>query len=260
MRVKQIWTPPETGGRSRYSMYTLGGIAAITVLSVLLVTCGVFLSAALDLPRESFFLALVCGVTALAVFLALKIGGRSARGTAVILLTEDDRLFFWDTRSVSHYRRGVWGYAAGVLETHRHLRTITGHPFVPTGAEEILNVKHIREHRSYYIICCRTCRPHRGAAERICFLAKGLAGEEPLLRQLERRQSWENTLEAAGSHALLGGLISGAVLALLFALCLLSHPALGKLPQVIYFPCLGATFLAFFFLAYFTLRLHRGNH
>lgn len=54
MRVKQIWTPPETGGRSRYSMYTLGGIAAITVLSVLLVTCGVFLSAALDLPRESF--------------------------------------------------------------------------------------------------------------------------------------------------------------------------------------------------------------
>ena len=94
MRVKQIWTPPETGGRSRYSMYTLGGIAAITVLSVLLVTCGVFLSAALDLPRESFFLALVCGVTALAVFLALKIGGRSARGTAVFLLTEDDRLFF----------------------------------------------------------------------------------------------------------------------------------------------------------------------
>ena len=91
------------------------------------------------------------------------------------------------------------------------------------------------------------------------FSGKRLAGEDLCCVQLERRQSWENTLEAAGSHALLGGLISGAVLALLFALCLLSHPALGKLPQVIYF-LPGSDFLAFFFWPILLSDLHRGNH
>ena len=43
------------------------------------------------------------------------------------------------------------------------------------------------------------------------------------------------------------------------ALCALSHPAVGRLPGGIYFPCLGAAFLTAFFLTYFIIRHRRGE-
>ena len=74
MELKKVWMVPDTAGKSRYSLRVLGGIAGITALAVALIGAGVWLTFALELPREGFSLFLVCAVTALMVALARKTG------------------------------------------------------------------------------------------------------------------------------------------------------------------------------------------
>ena len=83
--------------------------------------------------------------------------------------------------------------------------------------------------------------------------------EELLLRQLERRKSWAGALEAAENRNPFRILASALALLLFAALCVLSHPALGLLPQAIYFPCLGAAFLSLYALVWFILRQRLGE-
>ena len=259
MVLKKVWMSPDTGRKSRYGLYTLGGILTIAVLMVALVVGGVFLSFWLDLPREAFAMALVCGVTALAVALALKLGWRSVGDATVFFLTDDDRLFAVDARARSVHGQGVLNYAAGALETQAFLRALAAQPHVPGFADEIRHVSGIKETGTYYAIRCQVCRCDHRTALRTYFLVKGNEDEELLLRHLERRQVRDGSPELRESRTPLFILISVLVLAAFLVLCTLSHPALGVLPQSIYFPCLGAAFLTLFLVAYFIIRQRRGE-
>ena len=83
--------------------------------------------------------------------------------------------------------------------------------------------------------------------------------EELLLRQLERRKIWAGALELAENRNPRFILLSALACAGFSALCVLSHPALARLPQEIYFPCLGAAFLSLGCLVYFVIRQRRGE-
>ena len=85
------------------------------------------------------------------------------------------------------------------------------------------------------------------------------ACEELLLRQLERRKSWAGALELAENRNPRFILLSALACAGFSALCVLSHPALARLPREIYFPCLGAAFLSLGCLVYFVIRQRRGE-
>ncbi|MFR3792868.1 MAG: hypothetical protein ACLTWO_13265 [Blautia massiliensis (ex Durand et al. 2017)] len=80
-----------------------------------------------------------------------------------------------------------------------------------------------------------------------------------LLRELERREGWENTLEPAADRSLSGLAVSLLVCVGLAAVCVLSHPAVARLPDGLYFPCLGAAFVAFCVTVGFAVRRHRGE-
>lgn len=259
MELKQVWMSADTARKSRFGLRTLGGIAAIAALMLLLIGGGLTLSFALDLPREVVSLLLVCAVTALAVTLAVRLGWRSVQDATVFFLTEDDRLFVLDARMLSRLGRGVLGYAAGAMETQELLRELARRPRLPAEADEIRKVAGIRENGAYHAVRCQVRRPGCRTVPRTYFLVKGIPDEEALLRQLERRQSWETALEPADSKSLLRILVSTLVLAVFTALCVLSHPAVGKLPQSIYFPCLGAAFLTVCFLVTFIVLHRRGQ-
>ena len=259
MEIRTIWMSPDTARKSRWGLRTLGGIAGIAALMGLLIIGGTLLAFALDLPREAFSLLLVCAVTALAAARALKLGWRSVGDATVFFLTRDDRLYVMDARTVSRWGRGIPGYISGALETQRSLRALADASRVPDGADEILQVSGIRENRGYYAIRCRVRRASRQTVPHTCFLVKGYADQDALLQQLERRQRWDGPPEPAGSRDLLGILISALVLTAFAALCVLSHPAVDRLPRSIYFPCLGAAFLTAFFLTYFIIRHRRGE-
>ena len=259
MRVKMVWMSPDTARGSRFGLHTLGGILGIAALALVLTAGGIWLSFHWALPRKTVSLLLVCAVTALGVALALRLGRRTAGDAAVFLLTEDDRLFWADARALFGPSGNGLDYAADAMRTQAFLRRLAARPFVPAAAEEILQVERLRENSGYYALRCRVRRSGGAPAISTRLLVKGMENEEQLLRQLERRQRLNGGPELAEDRSLLGILVSALALAACAALCVLSHPAVGRLPQAAYFPCLGAAFLAVFPLAYCLLRRRRGE-
>lgn len=259
MKLKKVWMSEDTGKKSHYGVRTIGGVLGIAVLMVLLILGGVLLTFYLELPREVTSLGLVCAVTFLAVILALRLGRSTLRDATVFFLTQDDRLYAMDARLLIPQGRSLTGQMEGAARIQDYLRRLSQSPHIPAGATEILKVERLKENASHYAIVCQARHPNRNITLFTCFVVKGLPDEDLLLRELERRQSWQSDLEPAANHNPLGILVSGLVLAGFAALCVLSHPAVGRLPQAIYFPCLGAAFLSVFFLVYFIMRQRRGE-
>lgn len=258
MQFKKIWISPDTGKKSRYAWQVLGGILAIVTLMMLLIGGGVALSFQLGAVQKVFDFALCMGVTGLAVWLALRVGWRSVGQATVFFLAEDDKLYVVDARMLSDHGHGLMGYVAGAAQTQAFLRRLSEKPFLPAEADEIAKVGRIRENRAYYAIRCWVRRPGRRAAKHTYFLVKGYEDEQALLHQLERRKNREITQDTENRNGLFL-FISTWLLIGFGILCVLSHPAFGKLPQGIYFPCLGAAFVAFYFFVYFLIRIRRGE-
>lgn len=247
-KLKMVWMAAEPARKSRYGLRTLGGIYGIAALLLVIVVGGVFLSFALGLPRELSASVLVIAAAALGVWLAVRLGRRTAGNAAVFFLTEDDRLFALDARSLFGHAHGLPGYAAGTMKTQRFLRRLAQRPFLPAGAEEVRRVERVREHGGVCAVRCAVRRPNGQFARRVCFFPVSIGNREALLRELERRASAEGPeLAAPKGGALL--VVSAALLFVFLLLCVLSHPAVGALPQAAYFPCLAAAFASIVALA-----------
>ena len=259
MTVKQIWMSPDTGKKSRFARRTLGAIAGIAALMLLLVCGGTALMFALHLPRAPFLLALCLGVTLLAIWLAVFAGRRAVHDAALFFLTEDGRLFTLDARSLTQIGGTALSYALGTIQVQAFLRLFAENPFLPASADEILHVTRIRDNRSHYAIVCQVRRPNGHTVRKTLLLIKGLEEEQMLLRQLECRMGWEGTLESPENRKPLCILLSVLICAVCTALCVLSHPAVAQLPRQLYFPCLGVAFAALCTAICCAVRQHRGE-
>ena len=80
-----------------------------------------------------------------------------------------------------------------------------------------------------------------------------------LLRELERRKTWENAWEPDGNWNLLYILLGGLAFAACVTMCVLSHPAVAVMSGELYFPCMGASLAAFCVFLYFIIRQRRGE-
>ena len=257
--IAHIWMSPDTGRRSRYGARTLGGIAGIVVLAMLLVCGGTVVSLRMSWPVELTALVLCLGVTALAVLLAARLGRRAVWDATVFFLTEEDRLFVMDVRQLVDHGRDALSYAAAAAEVQRLLRRVAESPCLPPGADEIRKVERIQERRTQFVLVCQVLRPNRRVIRRTCFLGKGMEDQELLLRQLERREHWSGSLELAENRKPLYILLSLLACSGFSLLCALSHPAVALLPQSVYFPCLGAAFAALCCTVWFVIRQLRGE-
>ena len=251
-----LWTSPDTAKKSRYASRTLGGILGIAALMLFLCLLGVALIFRLNLSQAWASVILCALLTAMAAFLALRLGRRSLQDATVFLLDDRDRLFALDARREAGYHSGALGGAETALDVQEALREFRETGALPGSAEEIRKVISLRENRRGYVLRCRVRHGDGSAGESTYFLIKGYEAEETLLRQLERRQLPE---KERSRGVLTGLLLSLVVLAAILVLCVLSHPAVGELPQSIYFPCLGAALLSIFFVSYFAIRRHRGE-
>lgn len=257
--VVKVWMSPETGSKSRYGLRMFGGILGIMGLVLLLIGGGTVLMMSRGWPREPVSVAMCFGGTALAVWLAVRLGRRSAQDAMIFFQMEGDRLFVVDARRLVDHGRTILDYAGAAAEVQQFLRRLAKQPYLPAGADEIRNVESLKENRNSYALICRIRHPNGRMVRRTYCLIKGYEDEELLLRQLERRKSWENALEPAEHrrpfYILLSALFCGGFV----VLCVLSHPAVAKLSQNLYFPCLGAAFLSLGCLVYFAIRQHRGE-
>lgn len=259
MELKKVWMSPETEKKSRYGYRTVGGILGIVLLVTALLFAGTFLSLSLGLPQQSFSMILVLFGTAIGIVLAARLGRQGMQDAMIFFLTENDRLWIMDARGLSYHGRGFWGFALGAMETQAFLRIQGQQPFLPNGADEILRVLNIKENSSHYAVRCQLRHPNKRMIRHTYFLVKGIQDEEMLLQELERRKTWENTLEPTENRNPLYILLSGLVFAACVTMCVLSHPAVARMSGEIYFPCMGASLVALYFLLYFIVRQRRGE-
>lgn len=259
MNIKKIWMSPDMGNKHPYAVRVLGGIIGIIALMLLLIWGGTILSFQMSGNREMFLALLCLGGTALTVCLALRLGWRTIQDATVFFLTWDDRLYAMDARALSYHGDGVLGYAAGTVETQKFLRHMAEKPFIPAGADEVLKVERMKENRAHFAIVCQVRHPNRQVVRRTYFLVKGYTDEKQLLSQLELRKSWKNGREPTDDRATFRMLLSALVSTGFTALCVLSHPAMARLPQEIYFPCLGIALMTFCVAVYFAILRRRGE-
>ena len=104
---------------------------------VIIIGAGVWLTFALELPREGFSLFLVCAVTALMVALALRVGWRSVGDATVFFLTREDRLYVMDVRDLFPRGHHMINYVAGTVKVQEYLRALAREPRLPAQAEEV---------------------------------------------------------------------------------------------------------------------------
>ena len=243
MELKKVWMSPDTKKKSKYGYRAVGGILGIVLLMVLLLCGGTLLSLSLGINKKAFSLILLTAVSALGIF----------------FLTENDRLWVMDARGLSNHGNGFLGFAVGTMETQAFLRRQGRQPFIPNRADEILKVLNIKENRSHYAVRCQVRHPDTHVTRFTYLLIKGNPDEDMLLRELERRKTWENALEPAGNWNLLYILLGGLALAACVTMCVLSHPAVAVMSGELYFPCMGASLAAFCVFLYFIIRQRRGE-
>lgn len=126
----------------------------------------------------------------------------------------------------------------------------------PAGADEVRSVERLKEHRTCYTLVCRVRPPGRAMVRRTYFVGKDMEHLESLLRQMERRERGVS-LELEENRTPFAIVVSILVCCGFSGPCVLSHPAMAKLPQAIYFPCLGIAFLALCCAVWFGIRQRR---
>ena len=160
MEFKKVWMSPETGKRSQYGYRTVGGILGIVLLMTLLLFGGTFLSLSMGIEQKGFSLLLLLAVSGLGIGLAILMSRRSIQDATIFFLTEDDRLWVMDARSLSNHGEGFLGFAIGAMETQAFLRKQGSRPFLSNRADEIGKVLNIKENRSHYAVRCQVRPPY----------------------------------------------------------------------------------------------------
>ncbi len=191
MPLKKIWISKGPGEKNRYALSTLGGILGILALLMVLIVGGTFLTLYLSLPKEASLGTLCIGAVVLGVVLALGAGRRSLRESLVFFLTQDDRLYMLDSRTLASYRRGVLGFTSMTLDTQKALDRLAASPTLPPQALEILTVKKIREYSDFSRVSCLIRRPTGETGRWEFCLPSGYPDEDLLRFQLERRQGFD---------------------------------------------------------------------
>ena len=255
----KIWMYSGGDRKNRYGTRTLGLVAGIVLLTMAVATVGVVLLMEMHAIKPVGLLFLCFGTTVLAVGLAAALGRRSLKECMAFLLDDKDRFFAVDVRTMASYRRGALGSASMLYDVQRQLSILQQQSALPSKAMEIVQVSTIQENARCYVLRCLV-RDFRGYGRaRTFFLVKGLEDEDWLLQELERRRGWaspDNLPESPQPRRILLCLVGLVVCA---TLCIFSHPAVGHLPQGIYFPCLGLAFVLLVGCTYFVVKYRRGE-
>ena len=252
----KVWISPQKGNHYGFAM--IGGVLSIVFLALLLTGIGILAIFAFQLPKEISSLLLCLGITGMLVALALKLGQKSLGDTQVFVLDDQDRLYLADLSLIPR-GRNWYNFFSSAMEVERMRQRLAKQNFLPPDAARIVQVERIKENDHDYAVGCWVRYPSGGMGRRTIVLVKGYPDEDLLLLELERRQGGENRWEQPADRSLAGMLLSLLALVIFIVVCVLSHPAIGKLPQAIYFPCLGTSLIPFVSMVYWIIRRHRGE-
>lgn len=257
----KLWMSPLPKKKPFFPLSLTGKIIFIVLLSMLLILGGVFLLPLLPWPRQITSVVLCLAVTALDVILALRLGRTIQKDALIFILGEDNLLYVVQPAQLVYQRYGTLPFSRWVQAVQRQRELIcqqVQEGKLPLHWQQILQVEGITERAKDYSLVCQVVYPDQTISPQTFLLPKEMEELRELLVLLEQMRSSEQGPEINQPSPLplffsLLGLVACV------ALCILSHPAVGRLPQKIYFPCLGLCLLALFCFLYALIKRRRGE-
>ena len=255
----KIWCAAEEEKRRYRPFWMLAGGFGLLLLCMLIAAGSAIL--ALYSPYGAWVSLGGCVLAvAVGVALASRLGSWSAEGNTLFWLDDEDRLFALDTRDGAPDGRGFYALLAQEKAAARRMRKARQQLEAgqDPGGVELLAVLRVTLRRRGRTVRCSVRYSNGGTGEQSFFLPDRMDGAEELLNILDRKRRGEGP-EVRTSRWPAVTAVSGFALAVFILLCVFSHPAVGRLPDGIYFPSLGGGFIAFCVLVYALLKHRRGE-
>lgn len=266
----KIWVSENLKKKNYYAAQILLPALGGPMLAIFLIAGSIFITDYVDLPREILSCAVCICATALLVWAAAGANRRSLSSVLIFCQDQKGDIYISDIRKYVAFRRGILGFVTTTFEIQRIMNNMIS----PAGVLEkylsqerslrgleprILSVEKIKENRKSYSMICHVELPGNRLSRQTYVFSKGYCKEKELLHALELLTTGSAHTEVRENRNPVYIILSTAVLIVFIILCVCSHPATALLPTGIYFPCLGAAFIAVFFLVCFAIRQHRGE-
>ena len=136
--------------------------------------------------------------TALAVWLAVRVGRRARKDSLLFCLDDEGRLFAVDAGQIVPCQGGLLGYGQMALEIQSEIerlkRQITEQRQAPARGEMILSVEKMREKENGCRLVCRVRNLEGREYRRRWFVARGYENEAELFWQLQCRGPGRSSL------------------------------------------------------------------
>lgn len=232
-----------------------GTAAACAGGSALLAAAGL----ALAWPLTDALLLGCLGGTLAAVLLAVRLGNAGARDALVWLQDGEGGLFVLDAR----WQAGGRGALSRAAQTGKILRRIAEEgaspdSFAARTAARVLRVENLKELRNGRSAVCQVQFPD-GRECRYTFRIRSEEGDDGLFEALSRLIPEGAAPDPFDNRRRIRGLCWLLVFLLCAAVCALSYPGIGVLPEALYFPFLGISALPLFLALCEFVRQHRGE-
>ena len=252
----KIWMTDKGGRYAARMLLGTVGIAAAALAGVCLLAVG---GIVLGWPAmEAALLALIFAA-AVTVALAVLLGRACVRDALIFYQDEEGALWVLDARWMAGGRSSLIMAA----ETGRFLKKVrqagaAAGPLITGAGGRVLSVENLKPLWRGHSAVCRISLPG-GRVCRRSFRIGGIPDEEELLAVLSRLMPEGAEPDPFDNRNRIKGLCFLLLFVLCAAVCALSHPAAGVLPQEIYFPFLGISLLPLCAAVYFFIRHHRGE-
>lgn len=265
----RIWMSTNTGqSDNKYAVRMVLGILGCIVLTLFICALGTVVSIKMEENKELVSLLIILLGTGLVIWYAMRIGRMSVRDTLIFCKDENDKLFVVNLRDQVRFRKGLGGYVAMAAETERLQTQLKNDGTLERKLQdgtmgdmacEILSVRNIKAQKDGHSVVCTVKFPTGRTGKATYLVCRGYEQEEELLFHLQRRLHKVITGEVEKNPYPVRIAISLLALIGMVTLCALSHPAVAKLPENIYFPCLGLTYVPVCFLLYYIIKMRRGE-
>lgn len=265
----KIWMSEITGqSENKYTVRMLLGMVGCVILTMFIAAVGTVVSIKLGENREVISLLTLLVGTLLVAWCALRIGKMSVRDTLIFCKDENDTMFVVNLRDQVKYRKGLAGYTAMAAKIERLQNQLNNDDTlkrkmqdgtIGTMASEILAVKNIKEQKDGHSVVCMVKFPNGRTGIATYLVYHGYDQEDELLYHLERRLHKTVTGEVEKTSYPIRIAVSAVALIGVIALCVMSHPGVAVLPEVIYFPCFGLAYVPLCIMLYYIIKQRRGE-
>jgi len=264
----KVWMSQNTKNNNNYTARLILPLIALVVLLPVVTFGMMIIIKESGLSMEIASTATLIVLTIVIICISLNMGKMANRDALIFCQDDEHNLFAVNARNFVNMHRGIYGYAKMASDVQKALKNLKENQILErqmmqenslTGlAPHIISVENFKPNNKGYSAMCKVRYPNGNIRKATYLIEDGYENQNELIAAFERKKSAYSP-EVKVNYNPLKILISLLAFGACVAICVMSHPAVGTLPEKIYFPFLGVAFVMLFPVTYFIIKQKRGE-